>query len=228
MKDYGILKPVMHSILIASKNSATGLEYALDFLKKKEISKFDVVIVSAEKTIGIGDVRNFQSQIFLKPSQGKEKGVIIDAATGITTEAQNSLLKVLEEPPANTYIIIIALNKDAFLPTILSRCKIIELNENETKNSNEFEEILEKLLKAGVGERLKIAQDVAKEKDSALLWVEGLILATRKKLKEKEIKSTDLDKYLIKMKRLQKGHEVIKNTNANLRLALENILLSLK
>lgn len=226
MKDYGILKPVMYSILIASKNSATGLEYALDFLKKKEISKFDVVIVSSEKTIGIGDVRNFQSQIFLKPSQGKEKGVIIDAATGITTEAQNSLLKVLEEPPANTYIIIIALNKDAFLPTILSRCKIIELNENETKNSNEFEEILEKLLKAGVGERLKIAQDIAKEKDSALLWVEGLILATRKKLKDKEINSADLDEYLLKMKRLQKGHEIVKNTNANLRLALENILLS--
>ncbi len=217
----------MHSILIASKNSAIGLEYALDFLKKRGISKFDVVIVSPEKTIGIGDVRNFQSQIFLKPSQGKEKGVVIDAKNGITIEAQNSLLKVLEEPPANTYIIIIALNKDAFLATILSRCKIIELSDNEIKDFDELNKTLEKLLKAGIGERLKIAQDIAKDKDIALLWIEGLILATRIKLKEKQNSNNDLRDYLIMIKKLQKGYEIIKNTNANLRLALENLLIDL-
>jgi len=217
----------MHSVLIASKNSATGLEYALGFLKKEGISKFDVVIVSPEKTIGIGDVRNFQSQIFLKPSQGKEKGVVINAANGITTEAQNSLLKVLEEPPANTYILIIALSKDSFLPTILSRCKVIELIDNEVKNLDEFDKILEKLLKAGLGERLKLAQDIAKDKDSALLWIEGLILAIRGKLKEKQNSNADLQTYLIKIEKLQKGYQIIKNTNANLRLALENILIDL-
>ncbi len=217
----------MHSILIASKNSAIGLEYALDFLKKRGISKFDVVIVSPEKTIGIGDIRNFQSQIFLKPSQGKEKGVVINAANGITTEAQNSLLKVLEEPPANTYILIIALSKDSFLPTILSRCKVIELSDNEVKNLDEFDKTLEKLLKAGVEERLKLAQDIAKDKDMALLWIEGLILTIRKILKEKQNDNSDLKDYLIKIEKLQKGYQIIKNTNANLRLALENILLSL-
>lgn len=215
----------MHSILITSKNADAGLDYALNFFKKREISKFDIVIISPEKTIGIGDVRNFQSQIFLKPSQGKEKGVIINAAKGITTEAQNSLLKVLEEPPANTYILIIALSKDVFLPTVLSRCKVIELNDNKVINLDEFDKTLEKLLKTGVGERLKLAQDIAKDKDNALLWIEGLILATRNKLKQEQ--SNNLQDYLIVIKKLQKGYGIIKNTNANLRLALENLLLSL-
>ena len=65
----------------------------------------------------------------LKPFKGKTKVVVIQSYESITKEAQNALLKVLEEPPANTLIIILTLKKEFLLPTILSRCKIINLKE---------------------------------------------------------------------------------------------------
>lgn len=214
----------LQSLLIHSKNSSTGLEFAKNFLKQKGVSNFDITLISEEKTIGIGDIRSFQSKIFLKPSQGKEKGIIIDSTNGITTEAQNSLLKVLEEPPNNTYIMLVTSNKEIFLPTILSRCKLIELENKESTDLDKFKETLNDLSKKGIGERLKLAQDFSKDKNQAITFIENLILTAREDMKKNLDHSQENSLIL---KKLQAGYLVIKITNANLRLALENIFLSL-
>lgn len=196
-------------------------EYAFDFLKKEKIDKLDIVIVESEKAVGIVLVKEFQKKIYLKPYKSEKKAVILQADAGLTTEAQNALLKVLEEPPLNTIIIVLALSLENVLPTIISRCKIISMEEDEGKKDLEkYEMILNTLGNKGVGERLKLAQDYSKDKETALEFLKNLLLASESLLKggDKDIVS--------KVKLLHETYKEVKNTNTNLRLALEHLFLS--
>src|SRR3990167_3349861 len=87
----------MQSIIIVSKDLEQAFQKALDITLEKKIGKFDIEILEFEKAMGIPDVRILKERIFLKP-MGKEKAVILKLLNGITTEAQNALLKILEEP----------------------------------------------------------------------------------------------------------------------------------
>ncbi|MCX8044317.1 MAG: DNA polymerase III subunit delta' [Desulfobacterota bacterium] len=78
-----------------------------------------------KNTIGIDQLREMQEQIAYRPFEGMWKVVIIDNADRLQTEAANSLLKTLEEPPDNTVIVLIATSIAGMLPTILSRCQQI-------------------------------------------------------------------------------------------------------
>lgn len=76
-------------------------------------------------SIKIAQIRNLQSEIVIKPHK-KYKIYIIDKAEKMTVEAQNALLKTLEEPPGYAIIILITNNKESLLPTIRSRCEVIK------------------------------------------------------------------------------------------------------
>jgi replication-associated recombination protein RarA len=76
-------------------------------------------------TIGIEAIRSVQNDLRLSLPKGMRRVVsIIDAHT-MTTEAQNALLKTLEEPPSQTFIVLTTDKADALLPTIRSRLQII-------------------------------------------------------------------------------------------------------
>lgn len=75
--------------------------------------------------IKIEKIREMQTKVQEKPIASKQKIYIIDNADKMTTEAQNCLLKTLEEPPSFVIIILIGSNENAFLSTIKSRCMII-------------------------------------------------------------------------------------------------------
>lgn len=216
----------MHSFLIASKNKDEASNYTSKLLIERGIQLIDIRINNYEKAMGIEDVRNIQKSILLKPFRGKEKAVIIEIHEGATLEAQNSLLKLLEEPPNNTIIVITAPNKDLFLPTILSRCKIIVLREENIKlietDLSELEKTLNVLLTEKIGDKLKLAQDIAKDKKDAILWLEKMAVFVKSKLTQD---NKNL-KFLNFLKELQKTYKTIKNTNITARTALENLFLS--
>ena len=77
------------------------------------------------KTIKIEQIRYMQKKVQEKPIISNKKIYIIDNADLMTIEAQNCLLKTLEEPPEFVTIILIGQNEDAFLETIKSRCMIL-------------------------------------------------------------------------------------------------------
>ena len=79
-------------------------------------------------SIKIDQIRNLQEEIQEKPIISNKKVYIIDDADLMTKEAQNCLLKTLEEPPKFAVIILIGSNENAFLPTIKSRCMILHFN----------------------------------------------------------------------------------------------------
>lgn len=216
----------MQSFIVISKEQDIAKEYANKMALDLGISKFDIYYLETEKTIGISDIKSLTHQIFLKPLKGDKKAIILNAFLGITLDAQNAFLKMLEEPPLSTTIIVLA-SSNFFIPTILSRCKLIELDKNpilSKEENNKYSEILENLKVAKIGDKLKLAEEFSKDKQVALDLMEKLIIAARFKMINEE-KSRGEYKKIIDV--LNKYYKEIKNSNVNLRLALENLLLEI-
>ncbi len=214
----------MQSFIIISKDIQKAKERIEIMAKERKISKFDIFSLQTEKTVGIADIRGLSKQIFLKPIQGEQKIVVLEAFFGISIDAQNAFLKVLEEPPFSTTIIIVA-SSNFFLPTILSRCVLIELDKEISIDKKEEEEILKiisSLEEMEVGERLKTSQNLSKDKQQALIFLEKLIIITRNEMVKKG--DTSLSQ---KLKVLQKYYKELKQSNVNLRLSLENLFLEI-
>ena len=79
-------------------------------------------------SIKIEQIREMQRKIIEEPIISTRKVYIIDDSDKMTKEAQNALLKTLEEPPRFVVIILIASNENVLLTTIKSRCNIIRFN----------------------------------------------------------------------------------------------------
>jgi len=91
--------------------------------------------------VKIGHIRQLQKSISLRPYEGKFKVFIIDDAHNLTAEASNALLKVLEEPPSSSLIILISAKPNLLFKTIISRCRVLKFY---PLNRAELEEFLKK------------------------------------------------------------------------------------
>ncbi|MCT4542761.1 MAG: DNA polymerase III subunit delta' [Vallitalea sp.] len=90
----------------------------------------DIIFVEQTKKTGIGvnDIREQINQnINIKPYQYPYKIYIVDNADSMTEQAQNALLKTLEEPPSYVIILLLSNNINKFLVTIISRCVVLKL-----------------------------------------------------------------------------------------------------
>ncbi len=87
----------------------------------------DLHIISAEKSIKIEVIRQLQEALSKMPQHGQHV-VRIDGADLMTPQAQNALLKTLEEPPDNTYFLLTG-NEAGLLPTVCSRCSIVRFGD---------------------------------------------------------------------------------------------------
>jgi DNA polymerase-3 subunit delta' len=76
-------------------------------------------------TIGIEQVLAWQQKVYLQHYEGKYKVSVIEDADTVTLPAANALLKVIEEPPERTVIILSADNAEGILPTIQSRAQLV-------------------------------------------------------------------------------------------------------
>lgn len=87
----------------------------------------DVHLITADgDEIRIDQIRQAQADVALKPFEGRKKVLIIDPAEDMNAASANAFLKTLEEPPADTIIILISAMPQALLPTIRSRCQEIQ------------------------------------------------------------------------------------------------------
>lgn len=101
----------------------------------------DILYLVHEKpnTISVDDVRRQINQdIDVKPYSSKYKIYIVDEAEKMNVQAQNALLKTIEEPPAYAVILLLTTNADAFLPTIRSRCVTLDLKAVEDRKVRDF------------------------------------------------------------------------------------------
>src|SRR5512144_663285 len=78
--------------------------------------------LAGKKEISIQQIRELEKELNFRSFSGKRKIAVIDPATLMNLSAQNALLKTLEEPPAESVIVLIAPNSGGLLPTVRSRC----------------------------------------------------------------------------------------------------------
>lgn len=96
----------------------------------------DIIRVSHEKpnTISVEDIRTqINEDIQIKPYSGKYKIYIVPDADMMTVQAQNALLKTIEEPPSYAVIFLLTENAQSLLPTICSRCVMLKLRNIKDK-----------------------------------------------------------------------------------------------
>lgn len=109
----------------------------------------DIISVRTEKaSISVDDIRDLQVNMQKKPYEGELKVYIIYEADKMTEQAQNALLKTLEEPPGHVVIVMLTVSQYELLNTVISRCQVVKFT---TTSEKAIEDYL--VNKRGVGEK---------------------------------------------------------------------------
>jgi DNA polymerase-3 subunit delta' len=91
-----------------------------------------------KRDITVDQIREVCADAYILPNEADRKVYIINEAEKMNVQAQNALLKTLEEPPEYAVIIILTTNVDALLPTILSRCVVLNMKPVDDEKVKEF------------------------------------------------------------------------------------------
>ena len=97
-----------------------------------------IVVESEDNVIKVDAIRNLKDEVLLKPIVADRKIIIINDAECMNEQAQNALLKILEEPPTYITIILVTSNKEKLLYTIRSRCVEFKFNPLTVKEIEMF------------------------------------------------------------------------------------------
>ncbi|MCX6135517.1 MAG: DNA polymerase III subunit delta' [Ignavibacteriales bacterium] len=97
-------------------------------LKLKAENPYHRILVPKANFIKINSVRTLRREASLSSFEGGKRVFIISHAEEMNPEASNSLLKMLEEPPSDSVFILTTAHKEQLLPTILSRCQLVQFD----------------------------------------------------------------------------------------------------
>lgn len=128
----------------------------------------DLLYFPADSKLGIEQARQIKEHFSFKPYQAKGRVVILEDATSLTLEAQNALLKTLEELPEHALFILAAQSEDKLLPTVVSRCQIIRHPEDPEVSTQPTPGVgydIEKLLKSTIEERFEYIEKLKMRKE---------------------------------------------------------------
>lgn len=148
------------TLLLIGQNKKE-LRTQAEYKASEQSSSFDTLIFDAVENKGIDSAKELIQSSFRKPFNSEFSTLIVLEADKLTTEAQNSLLKLIEEPPEETQIILTTSNRNSLLPTVVSRCLEIALT-SEAKNDLNLS-IFGNFFEKSFGERLEILEKTGPE-----------------------------------------------------------------
>lgn len=223
--------------LIVGGTFEERVKKAIEITKQSPENNPDFFLINDELPIGINKIRDLQIWLSLKPYQQKTKSVVISNAQNLTIEAQNALLKTLEEPHQNSTIILCVPSSDWLLPTVVSRCHIIQLplkpqvflTQEEFK---QFQEVFKKITSPNIGTRWKAIENlnIYQERIKSIEWIDKMTFFVRKILIEQIIESKP-KRYppakLFKILKFLNLAKIYLQANTNVRITLEVFLLDL-
>ena len=188
----------------------------------KKVSPDIFIIAPQNQSISINQVRDLKRHIFEKPVSSKYKFVIIEDAQKLTHEAQNALLKILEEPPASAIIVLEAKNEQAFLPTILSRVIIKRAKQPKVHIPSHLATFEKKDL-------LSTLETVTQVKDPTGWIDEQIQLFYKQLLKNLQGQNPKLSvSHLAQMIEKSKEAKIMIEANVDSKFALASLIFSLK
>ena len=175
----------------------------------------DIKYITHDKTsISVNDIREqLNNDISIKPSSSEYKIYIIPDANKMTEQAQNALLKTIEEPPVYAIIILLTENCDSLLPTIRSRCVTLTMNpvekdkictylENKFQLEPEQAQIAANYCQGNIGKAIRFASssDFIEMKNQVLKLLKNLdsmdIASIIDTIKEFSTHKNDINDYL--------------------------------
>jgi hypothetical protein len=162
----------MHAFLIVGNNPEKEISSRIAMWK---ISPWDI---HRPAGAGIADIRALCRDLSLCP-RGTDHVGIIEHMELLTPEAQNALLKTLEEPPPHTYMIGTTHMPEALLPTVRSRMSVITVKDTGRVSDTE---ILQKLLRESPGKQLSTLEPFLTTRDDAKNLVASLLDAAHEEL----------------------------------------------
>lgn len=198
------------------------------------------IIENEAKAISIDQTRKFQHFANYMTYQGGKSVVIIKDAQNMLDAAANSILKIIEEPPAGVHFILTAPNGDALLTTIISRCTWLRLGSEVEEEKKDFQvnidsdvaKILNVLatsdaecLKFSAELKKKISRDVG-TKNYLRYLLQQLILKLNENMRENKGQES-LDLYINGTLKLEKTLRAVE-ANVNTALLLDELMLNLR
>lgn len=220
--------------LIVGGRQSERLKFAHQFIKSRlgALVHPDLLVVDGGLSVSINQIRAVKKQVALKPYSASVKITLIAEAEKMTLPAQNALLKTLEEPPGETIILLLAARKESLLPTVISRCQLINLPEkpeieiDQSAISDQLSAI-DSILQARVGERLMVAENHSQNRQQAIDFCQKQLVVLREVLRGRKILSPRLTSRQI-VNLLRQVHRAITllEANVNPRLTIANLLAS--
>ncbi|MFQ5492614.1 MAG: hypothetical protein ACE5DX_00425 [Candidatus Dojkabacteria bacterium] len=211
---------------IISTNSQDFAEERLNEIRSELGIDFDSVsdyykIHPKEGTlsIGIDQMRSFKAWACLKPYAATCKLGVIFNGELMTIEAQNSILKLLEEPPQSTYLVIVTSDHHRLLATVKSRCELIasietRSNEGELPGRSRVEALLQ------IEELLKIKDRTVRQQK-----VIGMLTRMLQYYRHSLRRGEDSANSLQQIARIGQTVKMLRG-NVSYRLALENLIIN--
>ncbi|WP_333576168.1 AAA family ATPase, partial [Faecalibacillus intestinalis] len=180
------LKKIPHAFLLVGNNTDQPLQFltmslicnetlaceqCIDCQKVLNHQYADIIEIDGEEeSIKKKHIENIQETFKKSSLEGKAKVYILKNVEKTTKEAMNALLKILEEPTEGIYAIFTTKNINRILPTIISRCQVIELKPDNKEVLKEKFELLKDMKKKKIISRCQVIElkpdnkEVLKEK----------------------------------------------------------------
>jgi hypothetical protein len=176
----------MHAFLITGADPVTRMSALEALLNKNHVLAHNcatLTLAEGEAAYGIALIRAWQGQLALAPlGEGAVAGIIPQAHL-LTHEAQQALLKTLEEPPGSALVILETETPFALLPTILSRVQILNCTSaNKPQENSAVIASLQKARGATVGEIVRISDTLAPSRNAAETFLGEVTQALQQQL----------------------------------------------
>ena len=159
-------------------NAASDLSYWLaGYLENNPKVLVDAKFVNPiNGTIGIDHVREINNFLWQGPLSSSRKILVIKDAGQLTSQAQNALLKIVEEPPKHGLIILIVEKLEQLLPTLLSRFqKIYICDVNLMRRANDTD-VVKKFLAASKKEKIYFVRELLEKEESLEKFIQDIFL----------------------------------------------------
>ena len=216
---------IPHAIMIEGENSESNLELALyiataavcesvaapcgecrnchlaEVGTHPDVAR--ITTLDGKKNLSVDQIRELRAEAFVKPHLASHRVFIIEDACKMNPQAQNALLKVLEEPPKNVVFILLVPSKTMLLDTIISRCVLLSLL-NAKRSDSEYTETANKfidlLLSGSEYEMLTLLAPLEKNRAEVEAFFNTLSLCVADKIKKGTSHARALDKLFIDIK----------------------------
>ncbi|MDE7389431.1 MAG: hypothetical protein K2M82_00580 [Lachnospiraceae bacterium] len=174
---------------------------------------YTVKITDKKQAIGVGEIRTMISDCFIKPNEASGKVYLI--FDKMTTEAQNALLKILEEPPQNVRFIIVTESSSTLLQTVRSRSAIFKIEDSSEQEKDLEADMLAKEIAVAITNNVELPLLIATGKlvnNKVLMQrvLDRLSVILNMAIEERYVPSQNVPQYVTDIARSLRKRSIIK------------------